>query len=176
MELINILVTVDGAKLAEQVSDSKIAAGTKNAPTGLGAWSTSDVYIAMISQYSNVVNDGGKSELTISANSGDSIRWAMTTFGNNADYSAFLYASSFNPSDAIVPNPLTYINSQIEEHLPNNSGTLTPFTNNIYIAQGTVVKVGLQVQYTLSFQLVDNSNGSTIGYFSWDPFIQVNQG
>ena len=176
MGLINILVAVDGSQLAQQVADGSIQAGSQGSPTSLGAWSQSDVYIAMISQHSNVVNDGGQSELTISANSGDTIQWAMTTFGNNTDYTAFLYAGTFNPSSAIVPAGLLYLNTQVAEHLPNNSGTLQQYNNNVYIAQGTVVQVGVSIQYTLSFELVNNANGNVVGYFTWDPFINVNQG
>ncbi|KLT68008.1 MULTISPECIES: AidA/PixA family protein [Flavobacterium] len=176
MGLINILVAVDGTQLAEQVANGKIKPGTKTSPTSLGAWSQSDVYIAMISQHNNVVNNEGQSELKISANSGDTVQWAMTTFGNNVDNTAFLYAGSFSPSGAILPSGLLYFNSQTAEHLPNNSGTLQEFTNNVYLAQGTVIQVGVKIQYTLSFQLVNNANGNVIGYFSWDPFIDVNQG
>ncbi|MDI1256334.1 MAG: hypothetical protein PSV16_09545 [Flavobacterium sp.] len=57
MGLINILVAVDGSQLAQQVADGSISAGSQGSPTSLGAWSQSDVYIAMISQHSNVVND-----------------------------------------------------------------------------------------------------------------------
>ncbi|MBL4710100.1 MAG: hypothetical protein JKY48_16850 [Flavobacteriales bacterium] len=174
MSLINILIAVDGITLAEQVRDGSIKKGSLNNPTSLKSWKESDVYISMISQHSNVVNDGGKSELKISANAGDSIDWAMTTFGNNSDYTAFLYAGHFTPSSAIVPSGLTYFNSQIDEHLPNNSKVLTKYTNNVYLAQGTVVKVGVSIQYTLSFQLVDNTTREVIGYFYWDPFIDVN--
>lgn len=174
MGLINILVAVDGTQLAQQVADGSIKPGSKTSPTPLGAWSQSDVYIAMISQHNNVVNDGGQSELTISANSGDSIQWAMTTFGNNVDHTAFLYAGAFSPSGAIVPTGLLYFNTQTSEQLPNNSGTLQQYTNNVYVAQGTVVEVGVKIQYTLSFQLVNNATGAVIGYFTWDPFINVN--
>lgn len=174
MSLINIIVAVDGAKLAQQVSDGSIQPGSVSAPTSLGAWSQSDVYIAMITQNSFASNNQGQSELTVKANSGDTLRWTMTSFDGNTDYTAFIYNGVFNPANNITP--LTYFNMVASQYLPSGSnptGGLTNYHDNVYVAQGTVVQPGTQIQYYLSFQLVNNSNGSVIGYFMWDPFISV---
>lgn len=96
----------------------------------------------------------------------------MTPFGNNTDYTAFLYAGTFNPAGMIVPSGLLYLNTQVAEHLPNNIGTLQQYNNNVYIAQGT----GCGGRRLLSFELINNANGAVIGYFTWDSFITVNQG
>lgn len=174
MSLINILVTVDGAALASQVADGSISAGSQGSPTGLGAWQSSDVYIAMISQHSFTVNDGGGSELSIQANAGDSIRWTMQTFDGNTDYTAYLYNGNFNPSGNITP--LNYFNMKTSEYLPPGTDpTAAPALehNFTYAVMGTVIQPGGQTQYTLSFVLVNNNNGQIIGYFTWDPFINV---
>jgi len=172
METINVLITVDADALANQLKDGKIQKGTQDAPTPLGSYSQSDVYITMISQSGNVINNTqGQSELSIKCNSGDTIQWAITTFTNNFDYSVSLYNGSFSPADAM--NPLTYNSSQAKNYLPNSSHILTQYTNQVAVAQAQVAEVNKQITYNLSFQLVNNSTGNIIGYFMWDPFITV---
>lgn len=167
----NVLVAVDGYELAQQVRDGVISPGTKGTPTDLGAYSSSDVFISMISQHSSATNDQGGSELEITVNAGDSIRWAMMTFGSNLNYTAYLYNGIFNPTTVLshlVLHPITATN-----YLPDAESDIKTYDNQLYIAEGTVLKPGKEVQYTLSFALVDNSDGHIVGYFSWDPFINV---
>jgi len=174
MGMIYILIAVNGTQLAQQVADGSIRPGSQTSPTSLGAWQSSDVYISMIAQNSVVVNDGGQSELTVAANSGDSLRWSMQTFDSNSDYTAYLYAGTFNPPSNI--SPLVYLPVTTSSYLPTSSNPLAPPSlvhNSVYFAQGTVLTPGTQIQYTLSFTLVNNSTGAIIGYFSWDPFINV---
>ena len=175
MALIDILVTVNGQQLAQQVSDGSLKPGSVNSPTALGSYSSSDVYISMVAQNNYVSNDQGKSELSITANSGDSVRWTMTTFDENTDYTAFLYADHFNPSTGITS--LSYFNMQSSLYLPSGtdpaSGNVQLYHNNTYVAQGTIIESNQSIQYTLSFKLINNSNGQVIGYFTWDPFIKV---
>jgi hypothetical protein len=120
------------------------------------------------------VNDGGGSELTVTANSGDTLRWSMQTFDSNSDFTAYLYAGTFNPSANI--SALVYLPVTTSSYLPTSSDPLAApalVHNSVYFAQGTVLTPGTQIQYTLSFTLVNNSNGTIVGYFSWDPFINV---
>ena len=174
MAMVYILVAVNGTQLAQQVADKSIQPGTQSSPTNLGAYTSSDVYISMTAQNNVVVNDGGGSELTVAANSGDTLRWSMQTFDSNSDYTAYLYAGSFNPSTNI--SPLIYLPVTTSSYLPTSSNPLAPPSlvhNSVYFAQGTVLTPGKQIQYTLSFTLVNNSDGAIVGYFSWDPFISV---
>lgn len=175
MATINIQIAVDAATLAEQVQDGSISAGSVNSPTYLGSYTSSDVYICMITQSGNVNNNTqGESELSVSANGGDTLEWAMTTFDNNDDYTAFLYAGNFTPASAMTA--LTYIAPQTTIYLPpsgNPTGTLTAYTNQTSFAQATVIQTNLSVQYNLSFIVVNNKNGTVVGYFYWDPFIAV---
>ncbi len=177
MSTINVLIAVDGAKLAQQVADKSIKPGTADAPTNLGAYGSSDVYISMIAPNSSVSNGTqGESELQISANGGDSIEWAITTFDNNFDQTPFLYTGTFSPAHAIN-TPLSFSCGEAYAYLGSGnpaSTSPTKFINQVSTVTGTIEKVGLKIQYTLSFVLVDNSTGNTIGYFTWDPFINVN--
>ncbi len=69
----------------------------------------------------------GGSELDIKANSGDTVRWTVSTFDGDTDYTAFLYNGSFNPSASITA--LSYFNMHTSVYLPSGSdpvnGTIT---------------------------------------------------
>jgi nematocidal protein AidA len=177
MATINVLIAVDAATLAQQVKDGSIKPGSQSNPTFLGSYAASDVYISMITQSGNVDNTSqGQSELQIKCNSGDTVQWAITSFTNNFNHSVFLYAGVFSPADAM--NAMSYNSSQVKNYLPAAGGTtigpLTKYINQVVTAQANVARVGLSIQYYLSFQLIDNSKGTVIGYFAWDPFINVN--
>jgi len=177
MATINVLIAVDGATLAQQVKDGSISPGSAGSPTNLGSYGSSNVYIAMIAPNSSISNGTqGQSELQISANGGDTVEWAITTFDNNFDQTVYLYGSSFNPAGAIN-TPLSYACGQAYAYLATGNppaSTPTKFINQVSTVSGTILKIGVTIQYTLSFTLVNNSNGSIIGYFLWDPFIVVN--
>jgi hypothetical protein len=174
MSTIDILIAVDGAKIVKELAAGNLQKGTESTPTGLGSYTQSDVYISMISENGHIVDQDGKSELTISAALGDTIRWSMTTFGYNLDNTAYLYNGSFSPQASI--SELVYVPSSNSEYLPVTSSpksTPNKFNNQAYIAMATILVSSGTIQYTLSFQLIDNSNGAVIGYFSWDPFIKL---
>jgi hypothetical protein len=177
MATINVLIAVDGASLASQVADGHISAGSAGSPTNLGSYGTSNVYISMIAPNAYVSNGTiGQSELQISANSGDTIEWAITTFDNNFDQTVYLYNGSFNPSGSIN-TPLSFACGQAHAYLATGNppaSTPTKYVNQVSTVSGTILQVSVQIQYTLSFVLVNNSTGSIIGYFLWDPFIIVN--
>jgi hypothetical protein len=176
MATINIQIAVDGATLAAGILDGSIKPGTQSNPTSLGSWGDSNVYLTMTSQNNNVTNNSqGQSELYVKANSGDQVQWFVTTFDNNVDYTAFLYNGVFNPNTAF--SGLTYITPQVNNYLPstnNPTGPIKEYTNTENYVLGTIIQVGVTIQYTLSFTLVNNATGSVLGYFTWDPFIVVN--
>ena len=173
MSTIDILIAVDGAKLASAVAANTLQPGTESSPTSLGSYAQSDVYISMIAESENTVDNAGKSELQITASVGDTVRWSMSTFGYNLDYTAYLYNGTFNPATGI--SSLNYVPTVTTVYLPVTSDpTSAPSksTNHIYEARGTILEKG-QIQYALSFKLIDNATGDVLGYFSWDPFINV---
>ena len=181
MATINVLIAVDGAAIASQVADGSLSAGSQASPTYLGAYGSSNVYISMIAPNTYVSNGTpgqgqGQSELQVSANGGDTVEWAITTFDNNFDQTPFLYNGNFNPSGSIN-TPLSYACGQAYAYLaPGNPPASTPtkYVNQVSTVSGTIQQIGVTIQYTLSFALVNNSNGKIIGWFYWDPFIQVN--
>ncbi|AJX14804.1 MULTISPECIES: AidA/PixA family protein [Burkholderia] len=175
MATINVLVSVDGNKLAQQVSDGVISPGTPGAPTSLGSYAQSDVFVTMVAPNASVANNTqGQSELQIKADARDEVEWAITTFDVNGDYTVYLYNGSFNPANAM--GPLTYVSAEGYMYLGTGSPastTPTKFINQTNTVSATIEKVSVNIQYTLSFVLVNNSNGKVVGYFYWDPFIQV---
>jgi len=176
MALIDVIILVDATNLIESIQNGLLSVGSVSAPQSLGSWEDSDLYIYMIAKRGIVYNDQeGKSELEIIANVGDSIRWTMSTFGNNSEYTAFIYASEFTPFGSM--SAAEYSNREVKVYLPGGkdpNSTLKQYTNYIYSPTSKILQGNVIIQYTLSFQLVDNETGDVIGYFSWDPFIKVN--
>ncbi len=176
MATIDVIVAVNAGELVKQVNSGNLSAGTQNAPTNLGSWGNSDVFIAMISENEFTTDDKGGSELKITAEQGDTIKWSMSTFGRNVNHTAYIYASGFNPSTALEDVSYDLINTT--QYLPAGSNPLvtpSPYSNQVvYKASAAVItSTDVNVQYTLSFALIDNATGAAVGYFMWDPFINV---
>ncbi len=188
MAQINILIAVDAPTLAQQIQDGSLPSGAVNAPHNLGSYTSSNVYISMVTQNNNVDNNTqGLSELTIRCDSGDELQWSMVSFDMNTGYTPYLYNGTFvsvvsleKPTPTNTPPgiaPLTYVTAEVVNYFPLTAEpTDAPVeaTNTIARAVSFVTEPGQTIQYTLSFALVDNANGEIIGYFSWDPFIATN--
>jgi hypothetical protein len=169
---IDILCVIDAETLANNIKSGTLSPGTLENPTWLGANSNSDVYVFMITQGSFVVNNQTKSELMISAKVGDNVRWGITSPASGVDYSCMLY--NFQTGSVILTTPFVLPLSVVEYiNNPANPAQILSlsYTNSVW--QSTVTAVG-SVQYSWSFQLIDQ-NGNVLGYFSWDPFINIAQ-
>jgi hypothetical protein len=175
MAEMSIQILVDAQLLADMVAADPSKAGSQDNPQSLGAWSSSDKYIYMIAKNSYVVSDQAQSELRIQVTSGTNINWYMGTFDNNTSYTPILYKGVFNPSDGITP--IQYVSMQTIQYLPPGTdplATLQGYTSQVFNADARITKIGQTIQYTFSFKLVDNNKGGrVVGYFSWDPFINV---
>ncbi|MES2726957.1 MAG: AidA/PixA family protein [Bacteroidota bacterium] len=185
---INVLIAVDGETLYNQIQDGSLLAGTADNPTSIGNYGTTDVYLSMVTQHSNVTNNPqgghgqGESELSIICNIGDSIQWSVITFDANTGQTPYLYGGNFKclaPAGAAagIKTPLKYLTTEVVNYFPptnNPTGTPIAATNTIARAIGLITAPGQTLQYSLAFALVNNSNGTIIGYFSWDPFIVIN--
>jgi hypothetical protein len=189
-ETINVLVVVDGETLYNKVLDGSLLAGTVTIPTSLGTFGTSDVYISLITQNNNVSNnlpgghEQGQAELSITCKVGDIVQWSVITFDANTNQTPYLYNAIFETVDPIsrepnnlplgITNPLTYKTTTVVNYFPpSGNPTTTPkkHTNTIATAAGTITIAGQTLQYAPCFALVNNSDGSIIGYFTWDPYI-----
>ncbi|SNR17285.1 AidA/PixA family protein [Tenacibaculum jejuense] len=166
---IDILTVVDTVSLREAITSGKLTAGTKSNPTSLGSYSASDAYIYMITANDYVVNDQAKSELTIQANIGDTVRWMITCPGGGTSSNVVLMNwTAGSGGDIISP-----ISLDLDIDLYVGSATVAPsgveFQNYCYA--GMLTKKG-DVQYYVAFQLLDE-HGNNLGFFQWDPFIKV---
>lgn len=187
---INVLITIDGETLYNKVQDGSLLPGTAAVPTSLGTYGTSNVYISLITQNNNVSNNPpggqgqGQSELSITCKVGDVIQWSVITFDANTNQTPYLYNAIFETVDPITrePNnlkvgittPLTYKTTSVVNYFPPSGtpkGVPTSTTNTITTASGTITTAGQTIQYAPCFELVNNSDGTIIGYFSWDPYI-----
>lgn len=164
MAIIYVLIAVDTATLAQQVKDGSIKAGSQSRPTSLGSYDNTNVYITIITPVGNVSNNSQKqSDLTVNCTNSDLIQWAITSFSNNFDHSVSLYkVGRVNGFPAIKAS---YQSSQTNNYLPApgegaSIGNITEYINQVASVQTKVIK-----RYALSFQLIDNSSGKTIGYF-----------
>lgn len=170
---IDILCVVDAATLAAKVANGQLPAGSLNAPTSLGSYSQSDVYVFMITENCYVVNEQAQSELTIQCDVGDNIRWTITNPGAGVEYSSILYNFQSAAIGTYVTQPIClplavnlYINN------PSNPTSATPIAYTSSAWQTTALQACNSVQYSWSFQVL-NQQGIVIGYFQWDPFITI---
>ncbi len=169
---IDILTVVDTVSLIDAVNSGKLPKGTQSNPTSLGSYTSSDAYIYMITASAYVVNDQAKSELTINADVGDSVRWMVTCPGGGTSYNVILMGWNAGAgATLIVPQPPLSLPLSLNLYVgsPTIAPRGIPFTN--YCFQGTVVATG-QIQYVLTFQVLDSS-GNNLGFYDWDPFINV---
>lgn len=170
--VIDILTVVDTVSLMNAVTSGRLAKGTQSNPTNLGSYSQSDAYIYMITASAYVVNDQAKSELTVQADVGDSVRWMITCPGGGTAYNVILMGwTAGQGATLIAPQPP--LNLPLNLNLYVGSPTVAPrpipFTNYCY--QGTVIATG-QIQYVITFEVLDE-NGNSLGFYCWDPFIEV---
>ncbi|WP_252181024.1 AidA/PixA family protein [Azospirillum sp. B4] len=168
------MVVVDANTLAEAVNNGTLEAGTFDAPTSLGAWTTSDKYIFMIADGDYVTNDQGKSELTIQCAANSVIRWSMTNPSADYTYNCLLYNFTSNDGGQQVITQPTANLSPLLYYNYNPANPSQPSQNASLITTwvATALNPG-SVQYSWSFMLIDTATGSAIGYMSWDPFINV---
>lgn len=179
MSTINVLIAINAKLIAENIRDGKLGKGTLDKPTNLGvSYSDADFYISMISPWNTVSNYQGRSNLIIKANSGDLIQWNTTAF-DNSDYSAFLIPNKIkfvtrapNSNVKAIGNPEGN-NSEIKVYLPDDNGKVSAYKNNVYWVTTMIEKVGVTIDYYPVFELLNNQNGTSLGYFNWDPTIEV---
>ena len=167
METIPILTVID----CQSVITQKGQGGSSDSPINLGSWSTSDLYVYMLTTESFVVSEQGQSELTVKAQVGQSVQWAMTCIGAGTQYNVIIQGVTADTTTALSTPfslPLT-----TERYVGAPGSTPTPESYQEFLMQATVQSVGSgQIQYYVKFSIVDTS-GHTLGYYLWDPFINV---
>ena len=183
MSQINIAVVIDTATLAQTKPG-----GTWNEPTYIGSYAESNVCVFMIAQSQYVVNNQAKSELTISAKIGDLINFTVTSPDAGIDFCPIFYNAQLNNKNvmdvgSILINWDKYLLSSggkgaepiFSDLIPDGQpGAGNP--NNCITStwQMIVTSVGSgTTQYDMWFAIIDTNTGSVIGYYVWDPFIDI---
>ena len=159
MAEIDIQVTFD----AVAILDTYKGSSNQNNPVGI-----SGDLVYLVTNQGHVVTGEGGSELNVSAQTDDVLRWREATL--NPGYSVLLYA--FTPPMGLIspPRPLR---STVTVPVPNPSSPLQPGRQTIqdYFWQSTVQSPG-HLAYHVSFMIVDQS-GAQMGYYAWEPFVTI---
>lgn len=174
MATTDIQITVDAAAIAQQVQNSKLPPGTPAKPTHIGSYSESMIYIAAASQNgNNTGNNQQQPKLSLQALKGDTVHWTINAF-ENADNTVYLYNGLFRPGNIITSS--TFQSVPATNYLPPSGEPETApaaYKNQCTFARSTVIKAAAQVEYTCCFMVVNNTDGSIVGYFSWSALIHI---
>lgn len=167
---INILSVIDVETILTEVAAKRLKQGTAQNPTLLGSFSSSDFYVYMITAQ-GFIDTGdttrANSELTVDANTGDSIRWELTCPGSGLQHNAIIANVHLGSSGSITQPEANVTYRQIYDTAGSPGYQVvkqTDFTS-------TVIASGL-TQYNITFQIMDSS-GVSQGFYYWDPFIKA---
>lgn len=162
--VINVLMAADGRTLVNTLDP-----GTADKPTAVPTPS-----IFMMVKDDNAVFGQASKELKLTARTGDIIRWRGTSLSLNGDYNIFLYAFFSLKGGDLLSTPVD-LTSEITRPLPNPQDPAVPKTQTVkdVFWQSTVLTKG-EVTYAFRF-MVNDRNGTPLGYYYWDPFIQITE-
>jgi nematocidal protein AidA len=166
LSTIPVLCVIDSASIIANVKP-----GTASNPASLGSWSQSDAYVYMITNSAFVANEQAQSELTVNAQVGQSIQWTITSIDNGLEYNCILQSVNPNSTTAITAPVSLPLVVNLWVGAPNSAPVAVSYKD--FVLQATVLNTSLpSIQYYIVFQILD-TNGNNLGYYQWDPFIQV---
>jgi hypothetical protein len=176
---ITILSVIDCESI---INNTNTPAGTVGNPTNLGSYSTSDAFVYMMTKQAYAMNapsneGDGSSELKVTANVGDTLRWTITSIDQGVNYNAILQSINLSTNNALqTPVNLEFgFSEYVGPQQPTNGGTtaLSSVSYSDYLFQSTVLNTSSpSVQYSITFYVAD-TNGNILGYYCWDPFIVI---
>jgi hypothetical protein len=128
--------------------------------------------IFMLTKQANALSGEAGTELNLSAQTMDVIRWRETTMSLNSAYTGILYAFVPTAGGNLISTP-TPLEADVTEPLPDPSNPAVPKTQTVksYFWNSTVLAAG-QVTYHFQFLICDR-NGAVQGYYWWDPYITI---
>jgi hypothetical protein len=164
---IDVLVVFDAATILANHPNPSQNSGSPT-PVGDG--------IFMIVDAAHAAGDQAGTELTVNAETGDTIRWRESTLAST-DYEALLYGFASEqrpntPQQPLITTP-TPILITVTEPFPNPATPAVPQTQTVqdYFWNCTVENAG-SLTYQFQFMLISRE-GAVQGYFTWDPFINI---
>jgi hypothetical protein len=163
---IDVLVTFD----AEGIIATFGPNGDPNNPVQIPVTNPPQ-WIFMVTDQAGVLSGQGGSELNVTAQTEDTIRWREVTPG--PDYESILYAFDPTGGGNLISTPQAML-ATVTEPLPNPANPTVPNRQTVqdYLWNCVVTGAG-QVTYHFSFMIVDRA-GNVQGYYWWDPFITIN--
>jgi hypothetical protein len=171
--VIDILTVIDCESIIEatKTNPPSLTPGTQVPGTSLGSYAGSDPLVYMIACKNFLVNDPTRagSELEVTADVGDTIRWTMTCPGAGLKYNALITQVGIGPGGAQNSITVPIVSSAPREVFGKLNSTSKVVDEIVFTA--TVIAPGT-TQYYIAFQITDNA-GSNLGYYYWDPFITV---
>jgi len=162
--IIDVLTAID--------ADTIVATYGKNNDSANPVQVTAPNMIFMLTRQKNVLSGEGGSELNISAQTLDVIRWRACTMSMNAAYSVILYDFVATAGTQLISPPVP-IEADVIDPLPDPLNPTVPKTQTIksYFWNTTVVAAG-NATYHFKFMVLDRT-GEVQGYYWWDPFITI---
>lgn len=167
MATIPVMIVFDGETIVSTFGQG----GSESAPITIN--SSNCVY--MIAQGNYVVNSQANYELKIKAEPEDIIQWRATAV-DRTDYSPILTQFVVSSGTSLIGTaqqnqPTLYYYLSADPSNPDNGVRQTSCLDAVW--QATVLSPG-KVTYRWRFKLLDRE-GSVLGYYTWDPYIQINQ-
>jgi hypothetical protein len=161
MAEIDIQITFDAQTIAQSYGHN----GDPNNPVQVAS-----NLIYMVTAQADALNGNGGGELTVYAQTEDTIRWREAT--TSPDYSAILYAFIPTQGAGLISTPQA-LEATVTVPLPDPDDPTHPNTQTIqdYFWNSTVLNPG-QVTYHFWFMIVSRQ-GDVLGYYWWDPFISI---
>ncbi|NVZ64830.1 hypothetical protein HX867_22250 [Pseudomonas gingeri] len=168
----DILVVIDADAFVENyTSQGKV--GTYDAPVKISSADEQNK-IYMLTQYASSLKGQATAELDLTVKLQDNIRWRGVTISKGFDKEIILY----NP--VMLKQNTTGEISGITNTTPyaplplfNKEAPGKPIAQQVrYNLWSAIATKRGHVVYTLSFMLVDSDN-QVLGYFTWDPYIEV---
>lgn len=169
-KIIDILVVID----AETLATSR-PGGTPAQPQNLGYDGQSDVYIFMIAKRSYATGAEGGSELTVHADSGDTVRWSVSSPDAGINYSLILHNFSATQHAEAIGTPVMSeisFNEYQPVDLSKPTGQLQAVPRHNFVWTVEVLSPGVTVRYNWEFSIVDRA-GKVLGCYLWDPYITI---
>ncbi|MDB6183167.1 inclusion body family protein [Paracoccus fistulariae] len=163
--IIDVLTAID--------ADSIVATLGTNSDSANPVQITQPDLIFMLTRQKNALSGEGGTELQISAQTMDTIRWRATSMSMNAAYSVILY-DFVAASGANLISPPQPLEADVTDPLPDPADPTTPKTQKIksYFWNTTVLEPG-NTTYHFKFMILDRT-GVVQGYYWWDPYIHIN--
>jgi hypothetical protein len=156
----------------QSLEDEMMAQGSMESPVTVNVLGPNSIYAIMDGNYT-VNGVSNSAVIPIKALAGDVLTFSITTLSQNQNASVYLYAANHKMRNGHLP--LFFFESQKNNYFPPSKDSFAPpkaYMNTFSCAKTFVTRAISEGMQTLSFAVVDNSNGKVLGYFKWEFVIR----